>query len=180
MSEKSIETKETPSNEEIKTLKEENKPTFKKSEIKGLFIDQKSTTKIDVYLYIDERGEVQIITGDRQDSGIQKLVNIQEVVIRAEFSIPSRKQMELYRRKAGRWIEEAQSIVIDRTVVRNQLLRYHLMKLDVPDEETGETLVIEREKDRLSEKTEESIYRLHPTIIEVLLNKYVIQSNLIF
>lgn len=173
--EKTPELAETP-----KEPTKAKKPNFKMSQIPGLFVSKAKHLKFDVYLYVNDEGEIKLILPDGLDDERKSLLAMQEMVISAEFTMPSRKQMENYRRKAGRWVEEAQSLITDRYTFRALLLRHHLVDINIPDPSTGDKIKVEIEGGRISDNTETILQDLHPTILEILLNKFVVQADLVF
>lgn len=158
--------------EPVKTP-EMNPPTSKVLPL-GAWLSKKSTVEVNVWLY--RRPEEETITAimsaplTKEQMDTSGLV---EMPLKAVFSVPDRRKMARYRERAGRWVAEAGVILTDKYRMRAQLLRNHLLSLDVIDPDTGRPLVIERGKDeQMTEESEKKIEDLHPTLLEMLMNKY--------
>jgi hypothetical protein len=107
-----------------------------------------------------------------------------ESVVHSSWTIPNDPRLRQYRRQARTWIAAAQAMIPDLLTLNVFLLRYHLETLAIIDPGTGQPLKIEHTTDsrdfrRLTDETEESIYRLHPQLIETLLDGYRKQAAIL-
>jgi len=104
--------------------------------------------------------------------------NVTEVTIKASFTTPDREQLVRYKEKSQVWLPREQALVVQLDKLRSLLLRYHLKALEVK----GEKIPLQTEKaskeDRLTEESLKQVNLLHPTALEMLLDKYIRQQSL--
>jgi hypothetical protein len=168
---------ESPKTEEKPIQQETEKPTQKTPKI---WLDEIKPISVDCYVYHDEERNIQLISKEEISAENQKTLNLGLYTINAKFDIPSRKKLQKYREIASKWNDEAGMILIDRNLVRNQLMRHHLKEISIPDSK-DQTLILERDKkNSLTSKSEETLENLHPTIMEYLLDKFIITADLVF
>jgi hypothetical protein len=150
---------------------------------KGIWLRNAKNIRVEAHVYTDEEGQIATITNEPIAEQIARDAGMDHAEVVAEFSLPKRTQVARYRRMASRWYNEAQSLVIDRNVIKTLLIRYHIRTLELPPS-SGEKLVLiwEGKEDtlHLSEETEQKLDQLHPSIMEVLVNKFVANGDLIF
>lgn len=173
---------ESPNGETVQepAKKEVQKKSTKTNLPGSLWLSKTGRVKVTVFVYQTKEGRTDIML-NAIDQEQQATMDMTEFQVSAEFSLPSRKQIDQYRRKSGRWVENALSLVTDRNQMRNHFLKYHLLSLDLPDPETGESFEIKRTRDgTLDTKSEDYLNTLHPTLLELLLTKFEREGDIVY
>jgi len=138
------------------------------------------TFKIYVYRRPDEEELSAVMVLPLGEDAV-KAAGVQEIAVEVEFSIPNRKQMARYKDRSARWVDEISSLVSDRNVIRQQIIRTHLLKMGIPHPTTGEALDFSRDEDgRLKPETETLLDELHPSLLDAIMTKFERDANLVY
>jgi hypothetical protein len=152
----------------------------KNSEAPGLWISKSKNVKALLYCYFDKDGEVVSVTNTPLAEDVVKSTGLTESRINAEFQRPTRKQIDRYRDRSGRWHPDAQGFVVNRSQVKNLLLKHHLVDIDITDPNTHKKLDLNIKDGRISDEAEQILDDLHPTVVETLLNEFIVRADIFF
>ena len=152
----------------------------------SLAVPEDERVEVDIDVYFSSLDGRLVAVGNNDIGGMEYLLEVPTVKMKtyhAEFTSPGYDRFMDYRR-ASNYVWQGQQLV-DRLKLRNFLLLYHLVELDMPlrdeDGEVVEFVVNEKgEFPMLEEATASAIYRLRPMVLEMLLAIYERKAMLRF
>jgi hypothetical protein len=109
-----------------------------------------------------------------------KAIGMPEFPVETKWSVPSKAQLDGYRDRSSRYNQTARVVLVQRGRLEEFLVQNHLleMKLGYGEHQT----VVDLQRDKKGVLTADSlahINRLHPSVIEMVLAKFIDESALI-
>ena len=149
---------------------------------KGLWIDESSNIVATIYLYKDTlTQDLVLIQPDPISIDRKKVLNLVEIPLTAEFTLPTRDQLNKYRDRSSKWNDDVQTVIPNRYLMRSLIMRNHLKAIDIIDPKTNERFKVEHDlKGRLTPQTESKLDKLHPSILEFIIMKFERVANIIY
>ena len=86
-----------------------------------------------------------------------------------EFSIPNYEDMSTYRQRSGVYRREAQQVIVDKLLMRNFLLVWHLKDWNLTDDNDNKIELIFDANGSLNEESIAIVYSLSPTMLDVIM-----------
>lgn len=154
---------------------EKDKPKVDKPSAKPSFFVKKSARHVVKMDVLTSKEDGRVVSVSRSGLGLNFKEDFSEMVhteLRFEFSIPNYEDMSTYRQRSAVYRREAQQVIVDKLLLRNFLLVWHLKDWNMEDE-TGKK--IELTFDPNGSMTEESlavVYALSPTLLDVVMTQY--------
>lgn len=135
-----------------------------------------------IYTYKDSKtGRLKSVTMEISEwSREQGMV---EYPIEAEWSIPTKEQLDVYRERASRIDALTGRSVLRRAILQSAIIKNHLLELRFPTLSTSsgapQTLPLPRDKQgALSKAALATLGQLHSSVVDLLYMKYVEESAL--
>lgn len=141
--------------------------------------DEPNRVTVTIYAYKDRKtGKLRTLTLDVL-SGSRDLRLI-EYPIETVWTIPTKDQLEQYRQRASQYDGRARAVLVQRPSMQDLLFRYHLQEIKITQPGTDHQIQLERDRrGRLTDATMELIKKLHPSVLDLLFQKYLDDAALI-
>lgn len=139
-----------------------------------------SRTDVDIYVYslIGDPKIISISSGEF-DQKVKTDNNLDQTTIRGTFTLPGSEELDTYRRRSAQWSPNGQSTLINHIELRKCLIKNHLKKLMIVETQEDFGLKLNKDETRLMDESVTLLQqKLHPTIIETLVAKFVSENDL--
>jgi hypothetical protein len=109
-----------------------------------------------------------------------RLTGMPEFPVETKWSVPTKAQIDGYRDRSSRYNQAARAVLVQRSRLEEFLVQNHLLEMKMGSGE--HQTVIDLQKDKKGILTAASlahINRLHPTVIDMMLAKFIDDAALI-
>lgn len=165
----------------IQKLVEAIKPVYGDGKLPGaLFLNEDDKIYVTIYLYLEPLDKKLVRISLTPDI-IMRSTGMLEYEIRSEWTIPGRMKIQDYRDEVSVFDKLSRMTVVPRERLLNVLLIRHLKGLEVKVDQTNWNS-IELNTGTNGSLTQESlktIEKLHPSLVEILIEKYITEAVLI-
>jgi hypothetical protein len=132
-----------------------------------------------VYIYQDPTtGRLKTILWE--PSSDLKAVGMPEFPIETKWSVPTKAQIDNYRDRSSRFNTVARAVLVQRGRLEEFLIQNHLLEMKLGPQEHQTVVDLQRDKKgALTTASLDHINKLHPSVIEMILAKFIDEAALI-
>lgn len=132
-----------------------------------IYVYQDPTTKPIKYVVKDQ---AQFLT----DGGLV------EYPVESRWTVPTRSQLESYRSSSARYNSEARAVLIQKVVIEDLLVRNHLQEILLGPVGHQTSVALQRDaKGRITKESQVILDQLHPSVVDVMMAKFIDDAALI-
>jgi hypothetical protein len=139
--------------------------------------------RVTVYAYKDEEtGRLRSLT--TEPSLALRALGMIEYPIESTWTIPTKAQLETYKREASLFDRSLMRTLVDRSAIQTAVIEIHLreLKVHVPAAEGSEPQLIQLTRDKrgkLTKVTMKLLQSMHPSAQELMFTKFVEDASLL-
>jgi hypothetical protein len=130
--------------------------------------------EITIYIYVDPVvGKLESISKFPVPEFVEN--GLQELLLVSKWSIPTRTEMESYRRRASVFNPQAMSVMVDEPVLSDCVVSYHMMGMFID----GKNVDLERNEDfSLTIESLKKLKSMHSGLYDLMYNTYKTEACL--
>jgi len=133
--------------------------------------EEKINVEIDVLFDKDDGNILSIYAeSEVQEARLSELLGFQK--LRFVFTKPSYDKINRYRTRCSEYNTETKTMMVNQLRMRDFFIIYHLKEWNVEDNEGNKIELKFDPNGALSDASLSNVYNLHPSILDVVLNKY--------
>ena len=109
-----------------------------------------------------------------------RITGMPEFPIETKWSCPSKSQIDSYRDRSSRYNQAARAVLVQRARLEELLIQNHLLEIKLGSERHQTVVELQRDKKGvLTAASLAHINKLHPSVIDMMLAKFVDEAALI-
>jgi hypothetical protein len=132
-----------------------------------------------LYIYQDkDNGRLKAVLWE--PSPELRVAGMPEFPVETKWSVPSKSQIDSYRDRSSRYNQAARAVLVQRARLEELLIQHHLQEMKLGSE--GHQTVVDLQRDKKGALTAASlahINKLHPSVIDMMLAKFIDEAALI-
>jgi hypothetical protein len=107
-------------------------------------------------------------------------LNMREFPIETKWSVPSKTQLDKYREQSSRFNQAARAVLVHKARMEELIVRNHLLEMKMGSGDSAHVIDLQRDrKGVLTTEAMEHINKLHPTVMDMMLSKFIDEAALI-
>jgi hypothetical protein len=132
-----------------------------------------------IYIYQDkDTGRLKAVLWE--PSPELRLAEMPEFPVETKWSVPTKAQIDGYRDRSSRYNTVARAVLVQRARLEELMIQHHLLEIKLGSE--GHQTVVDLPRDKkgvLTPVALTTINKLHPSVIDMMLAKFVDEAALI-
>jgi hypothetical protein len=109
-----------------------------------------------------------------------RALEMREFPIETRWSVPSKQQLDRYRDQSSRFNREARAVLVHKARMEELIVQNHLLEMKMGSGDSAHVIDLTRDRrGTLTAESMEHINRLHPTVMDMMLSKFIEEAALI-
>ena len=109
-----------------------------------------------------------------------RALEMREFPIETRWSVPAKMQLDRYREQSSRFNREARAVLVHKARMEELIVQNHLLEMKMGSGDSAHVIDLTRDRrGTLTAESMEHINRLHPTVMDMMLSKFIEEAALI-